>query len=115
MCEQSINDIIDDLKNITLSCIRDAESDDFDGLESHISERANVIGKLKLSGEPSDHIGELLKSNDIYGLDKKLTETVIMKKHDIHEKIMNLTKNNRASKKYKSSQLMTNVFFNTRR
>lgn len=115
MCEKSINDIIADLKNITLSCIQDAESDNFDELELHIKKRADIIDMLKLSEKPSDYIANLLKANDVYILDEKLTKTVVQKKQDIHEKMTSLTTNNNASKKYKSSQLMTNVFFNIKR
>lgn len=115
MHEKSINDIITDLKNITLSCIQDAESDNFDELELHIKERGDIIDMLKLSEKPSDDIAKLLKANDIYILDEKLTKTVIRKKQDINEKMTNLTTNINASKKYKSSQLMTNVFFNIKR
>lgn len=115
MHEKSINDIITDIKNITLSCIQDAESDNFDELELHIKERADIIDMLKLSDKPSDDIANLLKANDIYILDEKLTKAVIQKKQDINEKMTNLTTNINASKKYKSSQLMTNVFFNIKR
>lgn len=115
MHEQSIEDIIDNLKGITLSCIHDADSDDFDELQLHIKERGNIIDKLESGGKYSGNIRELLEANDIYSLDLKLKSIVTKKKLDIHEKMTNLTINKNASKKYKTTQLMTNVFFNTKR
>lgn len=99
-------------KNLTLELITSVEKEDYDSLDSLLSDRQNVIEEINKLTYSKEEFLCLCRNLDILVLNQKLIKISSEKKSSIRKHIDELRVSKNANKSYNKRFAVDSVFFN---
>lgn len=98
-------------KNCTIKLIKCLNEDNIDGMPAFISERQEIIDRIKEKGYPAEELKNEAGKQNIMELEKKLQEAGNAKKEEIQGKLHSLTKSRNAAYTYNNKFFKKSMIF----